>query len=55
MQDTFSAMKKFKQWKEEHPEHDYQIDELHDFVSQLKRCELWAIMNFVYNNYDIEL
>jgi hypothetical protein len=55
MQKIYESIKKFKQWKKDNPDTDFQKDELHDFVSGLERSELWAIFQFVENNYDINL
>ena len=55
MREIFEVMEQLKKWKKDNPDLDYQKDELHDFVAGLTRSELWAIFQFVENNYDINL
>ncbi len=40
---------KYKKWKEEHPDLDYQYDEILEFVSELRRDELHKIFETIEN------
>jgi hypothetical protein len=53
MQDIFRAMEKFKKWKREHPDEIEQSYIILDLATEIEASELWAVFNFVLNNYDI--
>jgi len=38
---------KFRKWKKENPDEEYQYDEIHDFISGLKRGELLKLFEYL--------
>jgi hypothetical protein len=37
------VVKEFKRWQEKHPDEDYQMDEIHDFISSVGRGNLHSL------------
>lgn len=47
------TIEKFRKWKEEHPDEDYQYDEIFDFVDgELSRGELLSTFEWLEQNYE---
>ena len=43
------VIKKYQEWKKQHPDEDYQYDEIHEFFANLSRGEMLSFMEWVLN------
>lgn len=43
----YDVAEKFRQWKKEHPNEDYQLDEILEFSSSLSRDEILRTLEFI--------
>lgn len=46
-----AIVNQYKQWKQEHPDPDYQYDEMHDFIAQLSRGDLQDVFEYLEETY----
>jgi hypothetical protein len=44
----------YKKWKSDHPNEDYQIDEINEFYSKLDRSDKVQIMEFLESFFECE-
>lgn len=48
----YEVIQKFRAWKKEHPDEDYQYDEIHEFIAKLSRGELLSFFDSVMEFFD---
>jgi hypothetical protein len=48
---TKDIVNRFRAWKNDNPDEDYQYDEIHDFVSDISRGELIAFLEEIEKTF----